>query len=197
MIPTNSPNGVLSYPKRKLTSSIGSNSSIRQLTHCCNYPQLGKTAIQWTIPYRSCRSAPGQKMKGKDASIPKDIIDDCGILALLPPLLHYPLYAQLRRQGQRQPHQRLLNLLLSRPKMLSADKWQAHSRKPILCYSYDQHSILFRTAPLDNAVQAVVVESLCSDHASSTWYTIRNWHDTSVKVACTKLWDGSSTGQIL
>lgn len=67
MLPANSPDGGFCCLKWCLTSLITPALSNSSLNHCHDYPQLGKTAIRSNSHYRSYRSAPHRKMKGKDS----------------------------------------------------------------------------------------------------------------------------------
>lgn len=98
-------------PKWSLSSSIALEPKIRRLTHCSNYPRLGKIATDSTTRYRSCQSAPCWKKERKDVSIPVTSLKTAKILELLTPPLDSLSYAHLKRQGRRKPHQWLSELV--------------------------------------------------------------------------------------
>lgn len=70
----------------------------------------------------SIRSLPNVGRKGRLK--PDDVIHDCDSTGVTANSHYFLRYIQLQRQGRRLPHQRYLNLCLSRPEMPSAVKWQ-------------------------------------------------------------------------
>lgn len=67
----------------KLEVVVSVELSMRLLTHCSNYSQLGKTRVQSTTRYRSFQSTLNRRMRGKDAINPTTSLSTVVILSLL------------------------------------------------------------------------------------------------------------------
>lgn len=117
--------GVLGCPKCSLTSFVMPEQGIRLPTYCCEYPPMGKTALQSLTHNQSIRSTSRQKMREKDASNPMTSLTTAIILVLTLPPQDSPLDVQSRLQRRIQQIPRSQNFWTNRPRVVSSDKWRS------------------------------------------------------------------------
>lgn len=128
--------------------------------HCCYYLRLGKIATQVTTRYQSVRSAPFVKTEKQDASKPNDVIDDCNNTEVTATCMGISAECPITTPGAEITTPNLTEFGTERAQGTFCRKMAGTVGRHSLCYLYDHHGILVRTAPLDGAIQTVVPNSL-------------------------------------